>query len=117
DFTTGRRIGGMKLDTAFGPAPSGGSAVRLSTVDDSAAVTGWADGDFRWWQVFTADTPAVPRTRRAVAVEPMTCPPDAYRSGRDLITLAPGQTWGAAWGIRSELRRPELGRPGPADGV
>jgi aldose 1-epimerase len=119
DFTTGRRIGGLKLDTTFGPASAGGSAVRLSTaprgasaayaaprseVDDTvAAVTVWADTGFHWWQVFTADTLAAPRTRRAVAVEPMTCPPDAYRSGKDLITLAPGQTWRAAWGIRPEL--------------
>jgi aldose 1-epimerase len=30
----------------------------------------------------------------------MTCPPDAYRSGRDLIVLAPGQSWSASWGVR-----------------
>jgi aldose 1-epimerase len=40
------------------------------------------------------------RHRRSVAIEPMTCPPDAFRSGRDLIVLAPGQTWSASWGIR-----------------
>jgi aldose 1-epimerase len=30
----------------------------------------------------------------------MTCPPDAFRSGRDLIVLEPGQVWAGAWGIR-----------------
>jgi aldose 1-epimerase len=30
----------------------------------------------------------------------MTCPADAFRSGRDLITLEPGQTWRGSWGIR-----------------
>jgi len=29
----------------------------------------------------------------------MTCPPDAFRSGQDLIALAPGQTWHGTWGI------------------
>jgi aldose 1-epimerase len=29
----------------------------------------------------------------------MTCPPDALRSGVDLVRLEPGETWGAAWGI------------------
>jgi aldose 1-epimerase len=43
------------------------------------------------------------RVRRAVAVEPMTCPPDAFRSDRDVITLAPGQTWTGAWGITPRL--------------
>jgi len=28
--------------------------------------------------------------RRGLAVEPMTCPPDAFRSGIDLIVLEPG---------------------------
>jgi aldose 1-epimerase len=37
-----------------------------------------------------------------VAIEPMTCPPDAFRSGRDLIVLAPGQPWRASWGVRAE---------------
>ena len=31
-------------------------------------------------------------TRQALAVEPMTCPPDAFNSGIDLITLPPGGT-------------------------
>jgi aldose 1-epimerase len=29
----------------------------------------------------------------------MTCPPDAFRSGRDVITLEPNQTWHASWGL------------------
>ena len=61
----------------------------------------WADGAFRWWQVFTGDTLAPPRRRRSVAVEPMTCPPDAFRSGRDLVTIEPGETWRGTWGIRT----------------
>jgi aldose 1-epimerase len=103
DFTTGRRLGPVRLDTAFGPAPDGGSAVRMSTVDGSVALTVWADGSFRWWQVFTSDGLGPPRTRRSAAVEPMTCPPDAYRSRRDLVTLEPGQTWRGEWGIRPEV--------------
>jgi aldose 1-epimerase len=31
----------------------------------------------------------------------MTCPPDSFRSGRDLSVLVPGQTWSASWGIRA----------------
>lgn len=101
DYTEGRRLGSAILDTAFGDVAhdeDGGSAVTLSTVD-GRGVRVWADGSFGWWQVFTSDTLPGERHRRAVAVEPMTCPPDAFRSGRDLITLEPGQTWRGAWGI------------------
>ncbi|MFY1635748.1 aldose 1-epimerase family protein [Solwaraspora sp. WMMB335] len=102
DFGTPRQIGAMLLDTAFGELKrdtGGGSAVTLSTPDGSTSVTVWADPAFNWWQLFSGDTLAAPRHRRSVAVEPMTCPPDAFRSGRDLITLEPAQTWQASWGI------------------
>jgi aldose 1-epimerase len=91
------------LDTAFGQLdrdPDGGTAVTLSTMDGSG-VRVWADATFGWWQVFTADTLPGERTRHAVAIEPMTCPPDAFRSRRDLITLEPGQTWRGSWGIQA----------------
>ena len=74
----------------------------LSTVD-GAEVAVWADGAFCWWQVFTADTLGGQRRRRGVAVEPMTCPPDAFNSKRDLVILEPGQTWRGTWGIRAKL--------------
>jgi galactose mutarotase-like enzyme len=113
DYTGGRRIGAAKLDTAFGGGPgataaggdaaAGGSAAVLSTVDGARRVTVWADGAFRWWQAFTSDALAAPRTRRSVGIEPMTCPPDAFHSGRDVVTLEPGQTWRGGWGITPEL--------------
>jgi aldose 1-epimerase len=99
DFTSPRRIGEMVLDTAFGsvvPDPEGGSAVTLTSPDGSGLRI-WADDSFHWWQVFTGDTLEGARNRRSVAVEPMTCPPDAFRSGRDLVTLEPAETWHATW--------------------
>jgi aldose 1-epimerase len=109
DYTAGRRLGAARLDTAFGALPTGGSAVRLSAVGgvkDLGRVKDlvvWADGAFRWWQLFTGDGLAGPRSRRALAVEPMTCPPDAFHSGRDLVVLAPGETWHGSWGITPSL--------------
>jgi aldose 1-epimerase len=50
--------------------------------------------------VFTGD--ALPDVnRRSIAVEPMTCPPNAFRSGTDVITLEPGDAWSGSWGIRA----------------
>jgi aldose 1-epimerase len=103
DFTTPRRLGDQDLDTAFGDLPPGGSTVTLATVDGSSRIEVWADEQFNWWQVFTSQTLPAPRYRRAIAVEPMTCPPDAFHSGRDLITLKPAETWTGTWGVRPRL--------------
>lgn len=102
DFTTARTIGAARLDVAFGDIESdadGGSAADILAPDGSG-VRVWADAAFDWWQVYTGDTLSLPRNRRSVALEPMTCPPDAFRSGRDVIVLEPGRTWGGSWGIR-----------------
>jgi aldose 1-epimerase len=101
DYTAGRRLGTSVLDAAFGDIvfdERGNTTTRLRA-PDGRGVACWADSAFRWWQVFTADTLDAPRRRRAVAVEPMTCPPDAFRSGRDVITLKPGDTWRGTWGL------------------
>jgi aldose 1-epimerase len=105
DYTEPRRIGSTALDMAFGdltPEPDGTSRVSLRAPDPgNGGLEIWADGAFRWWQVYTGDTLGGERYRRSVAVEPMTCPPDAFRSGQDVLVLAPGQTWQGSWGIRS----------------
>ena len=104
DYNDGRRIGSAQLDSAFSRAdPDGGSAAVLASPDGGRSLRMWADSVFRWWQVFTGDALAAPRTRRSVALEPMTCPPDAFHSGRDVITLEPGATWRGAWGITPQL--------------
>ncbi|KWV30762.1 MULTISPECIES: aldose 1-epimerase family protein [Micromonospora] len=103
DWTTPRPIGQAQLDLCFGDVirdDDGGSSVTLAAPDDADGVRLWADREFGWWQVFTGDALTGERHRRSVAVEPMTCPPDAFRSGRDVIELGAGQTWRGSWGIR-----------------
>ncbi len=101
DFRAARRIGDVFIDHAFtGLARAGGIAeVRLT----SGAGTGVAirfDERCPWVQVHTADTPEVPETHRlGLAVEPMTCPPDAFSTGTDLVVLEPGGTHAASWRI------------------
>ncbi|WP_436524488.1 aldose 1-epimerase family protein [Actinoplanes sp. HUAS TT8] len=104
DYAEPRRIGTAVLDTTFGDidfGPDGITEVVLADPDSDTKITVWADEKFKYWQVFSGDTLHGERHRRSVAVEPMTCPPDAFRSGRDLIVLAPGETWTTAWGIRA----------------
>jgi aldose 1-epimerase len=103
DFRTGRIIGPMQLDTAFSALERGHDAVARACLEDPVTGRGvelWVDDRFRYLMCYTADTVEEERRRRAVAIEPMTCPPDAFRSGRDLIVLEPGEAWEGSWGLR-----------------
>ncbi|MET7399803.1 aldose 1-epimerase family protein [Dactylosporangium sp. NPDC005572] len=103
DFTEGRRLGSTVLDTAFGEvdADADGGTQVVVTAPDGRGVAVWADASFTWWQVYSSDTLPADRFRKALAIEPMTCPPDAFRSGRDVVVLEPGSTWQGTWGIRT----------------
>jgi len=60
----------------------------------------WAGQGYRWLQVFTGDPLDPSRRRRALAIEPMTCPPNAFVTGTDLLILQPGDSITHMWGIR-----------------
>jgi aldose 1-epimerase len=98
DFRRGAPLRGRALDTAFTDV----SGDRVLVTGGGRGVEVWADPAFRWWQVYTSDYfPAgSARHRRALAIEPMTCGPDAFNTGRDLLVLDPAATWRAEWGIR-----------------
>ena len=103
DFMARRWIGPTCLDTAFTDLQrdaDGMARVELDNPAGGRGVTLWMDDRFRYVMVFTGDTlePAV-RRRTSIAVEPMTCPPDALRSGVDLVRLEPGASWAGRWGI------------------
>ncbi len=102
DFNGGRIIDVTRLDTAYtalGRDDDGRAWAELEHPDDDTATSLWADEHFRYLMVFTGDTLDQRSRRRALAVEPMSCPPDALRSGTDLVALRPGATWEASWGI------------------
>ena len=58
----------------------------------------WVDEAYGYLQLFTGD-PLPDVARRSLAVEPMTCPPNAFRTGEALVRLEPGASWTGAWGI------------------
>lgn len=96
DVEAGQRMAGVWLDHCFGDVDraQGVTAEAQLLNPEGEGVRLWVGEGFNWFQVFTAD-PArregYPGVGRALAVEPMTCPPDALRSGRDLIRLQPGE--------------------------
>jgi len=107
DFQQPRQLGPQQLDTAFtdlGLDADGQVTVELSLHDASESLRVWADPQHRYLMVFTGDSlPDSSVRRRGLGLEPMTCPPNAFRSGQGLITLAPGASRVTRWGI--ELRR------------
>jgi aldose 1-epimerase len=107
DFRSPRLLGGTRLDTAFtdlAREASGRVEVVLRDPDADSGVALWMDARHSWVQLFTGDTLSVD-ARAAVAVEPMTAPPNAFASGEDVVVLAPagqdGDEHSASWGIRA----------------
>ena len=102
DFRSPREIGGAQLDDCFTglDRDDGGNVrVELRNLEGSRQVTVWASREYEHVMLFTGDTLAEDQRRRGVAIEPMTCAPDAFRSGAGLIWLEPGERHAASWGI------------------
>jgi aldose 1-epimerase len=105
DFRSGRAIGPQRLDTAFADLirdDTGRVVVRLADPTGSHGTDLWLGENASYVQVFTGDTLSEPnRRRRGVAVEPMSCPPDALRSGTAVVALKPGDTHTVRWGLHT----------------
>jgi aldose 1-epimerase len=105
DFRQARSIGGTRLDhTLTGLARDGSGLAWARLTGGDAQVALWAGQGYEWLQVFTGDTLDSGHRRRAIAIEPMTCPPNALASGKDLLVLEPGGSATRSWGIRASRR-------------
>lgn len=108
DFRVARPIGAAEIDHAYtGLArdAEGIAHVRVTGADGMGAEMSW-DASCPWVQIHTADTPDAGSTRLGLAVEPMTCAPDAFNAaGYDydagLIMLEPEASATASWRIRA----------------
>jgi aldose 1-epimerase len=100
DFRRARAIAATTLDHAFTDLERGDDGlarVELRHPDGSGVVL-WVDEGYRYLMLFTGD-PLPDVRRRSLAVEPMTCPPNAFRTGESLVRLEPGETHTARWGL------------------
>lgn len=102
DLREGRRVGDVKLDTAYtGLDPIDGLFRHRLAAPDGVTTELWAGEDFAYVQAFTkADFPGVDGPELAVAVEPMTAPANAFNTGEGVRWLEPDEEWIARWGIR-----------------
>jgi aldose 1-epimerase len=101
DFRQPRPIGSTTLDHAFTDLErdaDGLARVALRDPDHGTEVSLWVDESYPYLMLFTGD-PLPDVRRRSLAIEPMTCPPNAFRTGDALIRLEPGHSFTSTWGI------------------
>ena len=105
DVRTPRRVGELDFDTAFGrlahaDVAEGRGASAWLTAPDGSRTTLRQDVAWGYVQVFTTHLfPTAAGAIDAIAVEPMTAPPDALNSGQGLSWLEPGASWQGSWGL------------------
>ncbi|WP_203231146.1 aldose 1-epimerase family protein [Nocardioides caldifontis] len=106
DFTRVRSLAGVEVDHAFtgvrwsAPNPATGLAEAAACVraaDGSGVELRW-DSRCPWVQLHTADRPEPRLHRTGLALEPMTCPPNAFATGQADV-LPPGGHHRARWRI------------------
>jgi galactose mutarotase-like enzyme len=103
DFLSPRPIGGAVLDTAFtGLGADDDNVIRISlrSPDGREGVMVWMDESHPYVMIYSGDTLGdLARRRHGLAIEPMTCAPDAFNSGAGLVVLEPGAVHSSTWGI------------------
>jgi aldose 1-epimerase len=101
DFRQPRPIGATVLDHAYTDLERGQDGlvrVELTDPEHGTAVALWADASYEYLMVFSGN-PLPDVARRSLAVEPMTCPPNAFGSGEGVIVLEPGASVTGTWGV------------------
>ncbi len=106
DFRTPRQIGELVLDTCFAdllPDADGATRIVLTQPGGAPRLTLTLDAAYRFVQVYSGDNlPDPAARRRGLAIEPMTCPANAFNSGEGLLILPPGESHSAVWGARAD---------------
>jgi aldose 1-epimerase len=90
DFISPKKISNLFIDHAFKYSSDYPRSISLLNAEGQGAEVIF-DDQSKWIQIHTADRDLQGDSRMTVAIEPMTCPPDTFNSGIDLIVLEPGK--------------------------
>jgi aldose 1-epimerase len=92
DFRRPRLLRDVEIDHAFTDVAFDVTGRAAVTLTDAAGRGAQIDFPRHapWVQVCTSDWPGQPAHRAGVAVEPMTCPPNALATGTQVVVLSPG---------------------------
>lgn len=105
DLRGGRPVRELDIDSAYTDLQfDGGVARHTLSSADGRSVSLWQDENCGYVHVFV--TTNFPGRTKAVAIEPMTGPANAFNSGDGLRWLAPGEQFSINWGINASLAGP-----------
>ena len=102
DFREPRPVGPTHFDVTLAGLvrdQDGNVGVKLASPDGSATVTCTFGPAVKYIQLYSGDTLAPPLKRRALAIEPYTCAPNAFNNGLGLLCVPPGGSVRVAWTI------------------
>lgn len=99
DFRSPRKIGSTTVDHAFTLLTD--DRVTVTGPENRGAALEWDKEQIPWVQLFTSDFGHPDYTRNGLAVEPVSCPPDAFNSGEDLVHLNPGSSHRTIWTVKA----------------
>ena len=105
DFRGPRPIGSLLLDECYTDLrrdSDGLARVNLSDPRSGRSGVVWMDQHYRYVMVFSGDSLTAERRRRGLAIEPMTCPPDAFHTQTDVIVLEPDESITLEWGLSAD---------------
>ncbi|MDQ0078821.1 aldose 1-epimerase family protein [Arthrobacter oryzae] len=102
DLRAGRTVADLDIDVAYTDLTlDGGVARQTLQASDGRSVGLWQDETCGYVHVFVTDK--FPGRPKAVAIEPMTGPANAFNSGDGLRWLAAGESFTMTWGISASL--------------
>ncbi|MCX0911207.1 aldose epimerase, partial [Escherichia coli] len=85
NFTQAKKIAATKIDHTFKTA---NDLWEITITHPQQALSVSLCSDQPWVQIYSGEK----LQRQGLAVEPMSCPPNAFNSGLDLLLLEPGKT-------------------------
>lgn len=106
DYREPRVLGAVEIDHAYTGLPAGEVVARLTDPSGTGVEVVWGE-DCPWVQIHTADLrPEEGVTRLGLALEPMTCAPDAFNDANydydtGLVMIPSGGSHEASWTIRA----------------
>ncbi len=100
DLRAGKALGELSLDDAFGGLAAQDGRVVSTVAGPDGVLNLWQEQVYGWIQVYTTDIfPTADGPELAIAIEPMTAPPNALNTGEGLQWLEPGERFSASWGV------------------
>lgn len=99
-FEQSRAIDQDTLDDCFRVNGEENFSILLEDRNNRIALKIWqesAKNEYKYFQIYT------PPSRRSIAIEPVTCPPNAFNTEEGLIKLEPKQVVSMTFGIKYKL--------------